>query len=1097
MADTVPQPGDGAYLARPIQVSQATASTQQQSQPQPGDGAYLAQRSNKPRRKPRPKAQNDSSAANGSNGAAEVASQMSSMTIDENNRHRNEQRQRGGGDKRPGRGKSNQQRRNAAADHERSVRDNREHGVGIETSAAGTALNAGASVFKPGNGTTSSGPSRSSSHDRSGNRSQRSRKPREPKSQQQTSEAPPKPVSNRRAAFERGSKLTTTTSTAAPKKEPRVHVPSAPEADDLNSRLTRGLRGKPFIECPICFNPIFSQQQTWSCLPPHAPPKFPPTMEDNERPAFIQSHYTACYTPFHIQCVRDWASRSLNEDTERIRKMELPDDPSWRCPGCQKRRQDKIGGYRCFCGRLANPPNTPTAPHSCNDACSRVRPNCSHPCPLDCHPGPCPPCQVALVVRCPSHGTSLTVKCSTASTNDAALTPVCDETCLRQRNCGKHDCDQLCHFGPCAPCDEVETVRCYCGDEEKVVPCGWEPSAKKHCASESESWIGRFACDRVCRKTYECGIHQCQETCHPHPLSPVPCPSSPSVIKTCPCGATPLEALPNFPRPDCLAPIPTCGGECPKSRPCGHPCPLKCHSGDCPPCHEQVYRPCRCGESTLLLDCDEVRERQAIGEDEFFCERVCKALRNCGRHECGRICCPLSYKAKRKGRRGIEDHDQDDLHVCPLICGKQLSCGRHTCPRPDHKGACGRCLQASYDELICNCGHTVIYPPVACGTAINCVFPCARPPPSCGHPKTPHNCHENSDCPPCPFLTTKPCACGKDPAVKNIRCSQTQDRVSCGTVCGKLLGCGYHRCEKTCHSGECESCTQTCNKPKRICKHPCSATCHAPAKCPESEPCTTQIVQTCACGNIQVRNSCGASTSNPVSRESTQLKCNSECMQRQRNARLADALGIKSPVDRTQADWPADLRSFASANAGFIKTVEETFKDFINGARQTMILPHMPATKRTFVIAMADMYRLGRELIDAEPNRSVQIRRRVDTRIPTPLLSAAAAPRLGALGNLRAPTASTWTQRSSATSAAAAASPAASAPTSRVASPQPGQIRAATSANTPQLRSSALSNTSTPARTPVAGALPLPVAPVTTEVGVVGDTDWDQSGDEA
>lgn len=39
-----------------------------------------------------------------------------------------------------------------------------------------------------------------------------------------------------------------------------------------------------------------------------------------------------------------------------------------------------------------------------------------------------------------------------------------------------------------------------------------------------------------------------------------------------------------------------------------------------------------------------------------------------------------------------------------------------------------------------------------------------------------------SSCPPCPFLTDKVCACGKK-RVSNVRCSQ--ERVSCGSVCGK------------------------------------------------------------------------------------------------------------------------------------------------------------------------------------------------------------------------------------------------------------------------------------------------------------------------
>lgn len=61
------------------------------------------------------------------------------------------------------------------------------------------------------------------------------------------------------------------------------------------------------------------------------------------------------------------------------------------------------------------------------------------------------------------------------------------------------------------------------------------------------------------------------------------------------------------------------------------------------------------------------------------------------------------------------------------------------------------------------------------------------------------------------------------------------------------------------------------------------------------------------------------------------------------------------------------------------------------------------------MISLADVYRLNRELVDAEPNRSVMIRRRTDTRIPSPLLSSIAQPasaagkNLGGLANLRAP----------------------------------------------------------------------------------------------
>ena len=277
-----------------------------------------------------------------------------------------------------------------------------------------------------------------------------------------------------------------------------------------------------------------------------------------------------------------------------------------------------------------------------------------------------------------------------------------------------------------------------------------------------------------------------------------------------------------------------------------------------------------------------------------------------------------------------------------------LGCGLHTCPKPDHKGACGRCLQASYDELICHCGHTVVFPPVACGTTITCQYPCARPAPACGHPKTAHPCHESETCPPCPYLTTRACACGKDQAVKNVRCSQSQDRVSCGQQCGILLPCGFHTCDKSCHRpGECEPCSQVCGKPKRICRHPCTSQCHAPAKCPETDPCQYLITQSCACGNLQSRTSCGASITT-VSREANQLKCNSECAIKQRNARLADALGI-NPTDRNTVEWNPELKEFATNNLGFVKMVESTFKEFFSGQRQTQILPHSKSPSLSLV----------------------------------------------------------------------------------------------------------------------------------------------------
>ena len=74
-----------------------------------------------------------------------------------------------------------------------------------------------------------------------------------------------------------------------------------------------------------------------------------------------------------------------------------------------------------------------------------------------CHPGPCPPCQVALIVPCPSHHTPLTVKCAAATSNNAALSPVCDEICDRERDCGNRE--HACEVRPFVSCAQFADHR--------------------------------------------------------------------------------------------------------------------------------------------------------------------------------------------------------------------------------------------------------------------------------------------------------------------------------------------------------------------------------------------------------------------------------------------------------------------------------------------------------------------------------------------------------------------------------------------------------------------------------------------------------------
>jgi len=80
---------------------------------------------------------------------------------------------------------------------------------------------------------------------------------------------------------------------------------------------------------------------------------------------------------------------------------------------------------------------------------------------------------------------------------------------------------------------------------------------------------------------------------------------------------------------------------------------------------------------------------------------------------------------------------------------------------------------------------------------------------------------------------------------------------------------------------------------------------------------------------------------------------------------------------------------------------------FISSGKRTQVLPHMPPDRRKFVHDLAALYRMDTQMVDQEPHRSVQLLRRVDTRIPTPVLSAfivsiAPPPSLGKLADFRA-----------------------------------------------------------------------------------------------
>ena len=524
-------------------------------------------------------------------------------------------------------------------------------------------------------------------------------------------------------------------------KDKALH-PRNHEGDGLISTLIRGLTSAPYHDCPICFSSIRPDQAIWSCSPST------PLIQIGQKKT---SQY--CWTSFHVKCIRSWADKSVKEVAEAWRVRGEPDKKGdWRCPGCQAKRDIVPSGYwyffaqillvilmrrsRCFCHSTSEPnPWRLATPHSCGNSCSRPRESgCGHPCPLQCHPGPCPPCQITTRPECycPLKKV-LAFRCGIDTNAGRNLS--CGNICKRPLGCKRHTCERVCHSGECYKCQVKEMARCWCGKEEKEIGCG--EGKEEQCFVEGQSpWMGRFSCNELCERCvflsiiyihyfltkfrnrfFDCRIHKCEKPCHAPSPTPDICPRSPSKLTHCPCGQSTIapnssvdQSLYTFSsRANCTSPIPTCDSVCSKpNSACTHPCKAKCHVSPCPLCSVNILRLCRCGSMTKSLACHKAYKSNdsSIEEDVMLCDRPCAALRACGRHQCRRICCPLAALATsgKKGRRrvaedGLVGEEHGGLHECDLVCGKMLSCGSHKCEERDHKGVCRPCMRSSFEEV--------------------------------------------------------------------------------------------------------------------------------------------------------------------------------------------------------------------------------------------------------------------------------------------------------------------------------------------------------------------------------------------------------------
>ncbi|KAJ6013388.1 Zinc finger NF-X1-type [Penicillium herquei] len=761
-----------------------------------------------------------------------------------------------------------------------------------------------------------------------------------------------------------------------PPRPPKVTTKSI--ADDITTRIHEDIAHNLY-ECPICTSELGRRSKVWSC--------------------------ELCWTVFHMSCIKKWSTNEGAAAQNNNREPDSGEGPAptraWRCPGCNLSHENFPTTYTCWCEKEVDPRPFPgLPPHSCGQTCSRVRKGCPHPCDQTCHAGPCAPCTAMGPTQdCFCGSNSSTKRCQDTDYEQGWS---CGEICGDLLPCGEHTCPLPCHEGLCGACEVKIEARCYCGKVDTEMLCSSkeeEMDSQTNRDGVEEEWTGCFSCKDTCGRLFDCGLHSCEKSCHPQDLNPAHCPRSPDVVLRCPCGKTKLTDISGYsPRTSCDDQIPHCQESCGKMLACGHSCDKICHTGPCGACLRRVPVDCQCGRSTSMSICHQgdVQHPQ--------CFRTCKATLHCGRHACSERCCPGEQKAverqalrrKLKAHLRPSDEDIEAEHICTRICGRLLKCGKHTCPELCHKGACNTCREAIFEEVACNCGRSILYPPQPCGTQPPpCSFPCGRPKP-CGHPQTAHNCHvDEESCPKCPFLTEKDCLCGKR-VMKNVPCWLSDAR--CGQVCGAPLKCGSHFCRKDCHRpGECEDantpCQQACGKSKSLCGHPCSDPCHAPYPCPEKTPCPSMSTVTCGCGRLRQQRKCSAAkavTSKGQLQQPerlpvlTPLTCDDECGRLERNRSLASALGIDINQSTTVQAFSANnlpysaetldqyIKLASSVSLSTLQTYESTLHSLaIDPSNRSTRFQPAKSTLRAFTHSLATDWGFVTESHDPEPHRHV------------------------------------------------------------------------------------------------------------------------------
>ncbi|KAI4302538.1 hypothetical protein MLD38_038269 [Melastoma candidum] len=272
---------------------------------------------------------------------------------------------------------------------------------------------------------------------------------------------------------------------------------------------------------------------------------------------------------------------------------------------------------------------------------------------------------------------------------------------------------------------------------------------------------------------------------------------------------------------------------------CPHVCVLPCHPGPCPPCKAFAPpRDCPCGKKTITARCSDRRSFRTCGQ-------LCDKLLECGRHRCERIChvgacdsCTAAFSAPCFCRKKVENvlcgeiavkgiFDVDrGVFTCGSTCGKLLDCGNHFCSNDCHPDSCEECEFLPSKFSTCYCGKMSVHEQRrSCLDPIpTCSQVCGKLLP-CGSHICEETCHAGG-CPPCLVSVTQHCRCGF--SSRSVECFRTKEEVfTCDKQCGRKKNCGRHRCSERC----CPFSNTNVVTPGEWDPHLCSMSCGKKLRC--------------------------------------------------------------------------------------------------------------------------------------------------------------------------------------------------------------------------------------------------------------------------